>query len=219
MTAMTVANDDEAFDWRTQGACSASDADLHYADADELIEEQGYSRPAAKAFVREAEEMAKAICVGCPIRSKCLAAAMANEEQYGVWGGKTVAERAAYRPAYMKMKRALGIDVSRTVQKDVGALHRNPGVDQRYRAREANARVVLAKLAVLPKSWTLDTRKWLPANAHYGVHSRDTLIELFDLIRLHPTAKADDLARGLGRSTSWFNSLTRSCRRELAIGH
>ncbi len=33
-------------------------------------------------------ERAKALCVDCPIRSECLAAALQRAEPWGVWGGE-----------------------------------------------------------------------------------------------------------------------------------
>ena len=33
-------------------------------------------------------EYAKALCVDCPVRSECLAAALARQEPWGVWGGE-----------------------------------------------------------------------------------------------------------------------------------
>ena len=33
-------------------------------------------------------ERAKALCAGCPIRRECLAAALAQAEPWGVWGGE-----------------------------------------------------------------------------------------------------------------------------------
>lgn len=218
MTAAAMMSEDEGFDWRTQGVCDPADADLNYLDAEELVEEQGFTPQDAEAFIEEATEISKSICLGCPVRSKCLAAAMANREAYGVWGGKTAAERELYRPAYAKIRRLQGHYVAPTVQKDMSALHFNPGVDARYRARVRNAQDVIDRLRELPETWTLDTRKWLPDDAHYGEHPRQTFIDLFDLIRMHPEARAEDLARGIGKSKSWFNSLSRSCRYELGVG-
>ena len=42
---------------------------------------------------RRHEEEAKKICAGCPVKQECLEYALANREQYGVWGGMTFAER------------------------------------------------------------------------------------------------------------------------------
>ena len=36
---------------------------------------------------------ARAICGGCPVRTDCLASAIANDERDGVWGGLNTEER------------------------------------------------------------------------------------------------------------------------------
>jgi WhiB family redox-sensing transcriptional regulator len=39
--------------------------------------------------------MAKRICRGCPVRNECLADALDNRIEFGVWGGMTERERRA----------------------------------------------------------------------------------------------------------------------------
>jgi WhiB family transcriptional regulator, redox-sensing transcriptional regulator len=47
-------------------------------------------------FVRGAEQnKAKQVCAGCPVRTECLAEALDNEIEWGVWGGMTERERRA----------------------------------------------------------------------------------------------------------------------------
>ena len=47
-------------------------------------------------FVRGAEQhKAKAVCGACPVRTECLAEALDNEIEWGVWGGLTERERRA----------------------------------------------------------------------------------------------------------------------------
>ena len=41
----------------------------------------------------EPDDQAKAICAVCPVRAECLAAALANGERYGVWGGVNLETR------------------------------------------------------------------------------------------------------------------------------
>jgi WhiB family redox-sensing transcriptional regulator len=47
-------------------------------------------------FVRGAEQnKAKLVCQGCAVRLECLAEALDNEIEWGVWGGMTERERRA----------------------------------------------------------------------------------------------------------------------------
>jgi WhiB family transcriptional regulator, redox-sensing transcriptional regulator len=47
-------------------------------------------------FVRGAEQnRAKVVCMGCPVRTECLAEALDNRIDFGIWGGMTERERRA----------------------------------------------------------------------------------------------------------------------------
>ncbi len=47
-------------------------------------------------FVRgAAQNQAKRICAGCPVKTECLAEALDNQMEWGVWGGMTERERRA----------------------------------------------------------------------------------------------------------------------------
>ncbi|HEY5334525.1 MAG TPA: WhiB family transcriptional regulator [Mycobacteriales bacterium] len=47
-------------------------------------------------FVRGAEQhRAKMLCLACPVRTECLADALDNRVEFGVWGGMTERERRA----------------------------------------------------------------------------------------------------------------------------
>ena len=62
--------------WFIEAACHSSDPELFYSDAAKVVAE------------------AKAICAGCPVRTQCLAYAMAIQEfDWGIWGGLTANER------------------------------------------------------------------------------------------------------------------------------
>jgi WhiB family redox-sensing transcriptional regulator len=52
--------------------CHVEDPDLWFADSPVEL------------------ERAKALCGQCPMRAQCLAAALAREEPWGVWGGEIV---------------------------------------------------------------------------------------------------------------------------------
>jgi WhiB family transcriptional regulator, redox-sensing transcriptional regulator len=63
-------------DWPSTAACRNGDPDA--------------------LFVQGAEQnVAKRICRGCPVRYECLADALDNRIEFGVWGGMTERERRA----------------------------------------------------------------------------------------------------------------------------
>jgi WhiB family redox-sensing transcriptional regulator len=63
-------------DWPSMAACRAGDPDA--------------------LFVQGAEQnVAKRICRSCPVRYECLADALDNRIEFGVWGGMTERERRA----------------------------------------------------------------------------------------------------------------------------
>ncbi|MEU8952578.1 WhiB family transcriptional regulator [Streptomyces sp. NPDC048489] len=60
--------------WVTQGACRSVDPDFLFVES-------------------SAQNEAKSICAGCKVRTECLAYALDNKMQHGVWGGMTDRER------------------------------------------------------------------------------------------------------------------------------
>ena len=70
-------------DWTPRAACKSAQPD--------------------QLFVRGAEQnKAKQVCQGCSVRTECLAEALDNQIEWGVWGGMTERERRALlrrRPA------------------------------------------------------------------------------------------------------------------------
>lgn len=63
-------------DWTTSAACRGMDPD--------------------ELFVQgAAQNRAKTVCAGCPVRTECLADALDNRVEFGVWGGMTERERRA----------------------------------------------------------------------------------------------------------------------------
>ncbi|MHB2022072.1 MAG: WhiB family transcriptional regulator [Mycobacteriales bacterium] len=63
-------------DWTTRAACRDSCPDDLFV--------QG-----------AAQNRVKAICLGCQVRTECLADALDNRVEFGVWGGMTERERRA----------------------------------------------------------------------------------------------------------------------------
>ena len=77
--------------WAAQAACRTSDPDTLFV--------QG-----------AAQNRAKAICSGCVVRTDCLADALDNRVEFGVWGGMTERERRALlrrRPNVTSWRRLL----------------------------------------------------------------------------------------------------------------
>ncbi|MDH6521487.1 WhiB family redox-sensing transcriptional regulator [Streptomyces sp. SAI-208] len=63
-------------DWSEQGLCRT-------ADPDDLFVEGA------------AQNRAKALCSGCTVRTECLAYALDQRIEFGIWGGMTERERRA----------------------------------------------------------------------------------------------------------------------------
>lgn len=74
--------DDQA--WRERAACRGEEPELFFP--------VGASGPALRQI-----EQAKEVCRHCPVIAQCLAAALANGEDAGIWGGTTPEERRLMR--------------------------------------------------------------------------------------------------------------------------
>ncbi|MBK6872926.1 MAG: WhiB family transcriptional regulator [Kineosporiaceae bacterium] len=82
-----------ANDWAAKGACRTADPDMLFV--------QG-----------AAQNRAKAVCMACSVRTECLADALDNRIEFGVWGGMTERERRALlrrRPNVASWRRLLEI--------------------------------------------------------------------------------------------------------------
>jgi WhiB family redox-sensing transcriptional regulator len=66
----------ETIGWVSRAACRGVDPDTLFV--------QG-----------SAQNRAKRVCAGCPVRTECLADALDNRMEFGVWGGMTERERRA----------------------------------------------------------------------------------------------------------------------------
>ncbi|GGJ90494.1 hypothetical protein GCM10011583_22380 [Streptomyces camponoticapitis] len=78
-------------EWSARGACRAVDPDTLFVQGQE-------------------QNRAKSVCLGCPVRTECLAHALDNREEFGVWGGMTERERRALlrrRPTVTSWRRLL----------------------------------------------------------------------------------------------------------------
>jgi WhiB family redox-sensing transcriptional regulator len=76
VTVTTYPALDRVGEWAALGLCHTGDPDV--------------------LFVRgAAQNLAKNVCRSCPVRAECLADALDNRVEYGVWGGMTERERRA----------------------------------------------------------------------------------------------------------------------------
>jgi WhiB family redox-sensing transcriptional regulator len=102
-------------DWSTRAACRSFDPDALFV--------QG-----------AAQNRAKAVCNGCAVRTECLADALDNRVEFGVWGGMTERERRALlrrRPAVNSWKALL--ETARSEYSDTD-LPRTLGIPQQRAA-------------------------------------------------------------------------------------
>lgn len=74
---IAFANQDRS--WKSAGACAGFDTDMFYPERGESTDE------------------AKAVCQGCDIREQCLEFALANGENFGIWGGTSERQRREIR--------------------------------------------------------------------------------------------------------------------------
>ncbi len=78
--------------WRMRAACRDADTNLFF--------------PAGETGeALEHVERAKAICRRCPVQEECLDYALAANEQSGIWGGATEAERRSIRRRRARQRR------------------------------------------------------------------------------------------------------------------
>lgn len=66
--------------WRRLAACAGMDVNMFI--------------PEARGEGQLLYVPARQVCAGCPVRKACLDYALANREEFGMWGGTTPTERA-----------------------------------------------------------------------------------------------------------------------------
>lgn len=69
----TVPESVAALEWQQRALCTQADPDSFFPEKGEPSE-------------------AKRVCIACPVRVDCLDYALANGEQFGIWGGLTETE-------------------------------------------------------------------------------------------------------------------------------
>ncbi|GGW78136.1 WhiB family transcriptional regulator [Streptomyces galilaeus] len=99
-----MAGDDQD-DWSAQAVCRSADPEE-----------------------RAAQNRAKALCAGCPVRTECLAHALDHRIEHGIWGGMTERERRALlkrRPTVASWRRLLETARAEHARQTTG--YREPG--------------------------------------------------------------------------------------------
>ena len=78
--------------WRDDAACIDADPDLFFpVDATGPVLDQA--------------DIAKRICLGCPVQKRCLTLAMDLGFVFGIWGGTTESKRSNIRRAATRQRR------------------------------------------------------------------------------------------------------------------
>ena len=96
-------------DWIDYANCASENPDIFFPEdyrtssvlRDAATYKEELQDPSARAeaeaglkvLAAEAEDSAKGICTGCPVRLECLRYALENDERYGIWGGENARER------------------------------------------------------------------------------------------------------------------------------
>ncbi len=116
--------------WAAQGACVSEDPD--------------------DFFVSGAEQnRAKIVCRDCPVRNLCLADALDNRIEFGVWGGMTERERRRLAREYPHVKQWLPLlEKSEVMDR---AVKKKSGTGPRAVSRSGRVRVGTGRLAALAK--------------------------------------------------------------------
>lgn len=89
------------------------------------------------------QKRAKAVCMGCPVRPQCLAEALDNGIEWGVWGGMTERERRQLlrqRPEVKSWAAVLGAAVADSVDghlPDDVLGHKLESVDERNHGKRS----------------------------------------------------------------------------------
>lgn len=81
LNALAMDVESDAADWRKHAQCAETDPEAFFPEKGEGI------------------AAAKRVCLSCPVRDKCLEAALENDERFGVWGAKSRAERVKIQRA------------------------------------------------------------------------------------------------------------------------
>jgi hypothetical protein len=167
----------EGTNWRLDAACvePGIDPDFFF----DLAEED-----------RSIEAAAKRICGSCPVQQMCLDAALAQEEEFGIFGGMNPKERQRHRKTW---KRELGQGGTKIVRAQHGIVRQDPGVERKYLARNSQARRVLEMV-----------------KASDDFYRKNEYVQVLDMIIHNPATNMTVLGERLGKSRPWFEGMFRN---------
>lgn len=77
-------------DWEGRAACQGLEIDVFFGKENDYESSRRHRPLMSPSDIRRAKE----ICFTCEVRAECLEFALANRFEYGIWGGKTSAERS-----------------------------------------------------------------------------------------------------------------------------
>lgn len=208
MTAAVI----ETRDWRNKGICTATgSADDHFTDVASLMEDEGLTLTEAEVAAVVAEGNAKAVCAKCPVLAKCRESALANDEEWGVWGGMGPAERSAHRTQWLEIKAAEGAAAPTIVRHADDDLRANGGASVKLARRNEACRVARDMLLQLPADWSTPQTRRDPAR------SRDVCLDLCYVVLNNPTLSATELGQRLGVKRDHVTGIIRNMRTTLGI--
>ena len=96
-TTAAVIKELDGIRWRLRGRCASDKSGAWFMDP---------RMPAART--------ARLVCASCPVRARCLSAALLYGEEYGIWGGLDAEERSAL-DARLQRGETLGAVVTSTL--------------------------------------------------------------------------------------------------------
>lgn len=208
---MTATLDNVEFDWRSQAVCTSGNYDMHFADVEDLIESEGMDREDAEHFAALAEETAKAACLTCPVLAQCRDWALANDQDWGIWGGLNPEERKTHRRDWVVQKAENAEDITPAIRHDLDELRTNEGANFKLVRRNERARAGRDKLVLLDKDWSL------PKTRSEAVITRDELLEVCDLVLANPSLPAEDIMAKQGKRGEWLNARMRRLTKALEL--
>lgn len=116
------------------------------------------------------EERAKQICIGCPVRERCLMYAIDHDE-YGVWGGLTKHERHTLRIASIVQELPLTELLHKNMRVQGHPANVSPSsqpytLDPKTHTLDVSGKVVVLQVSLFPEAYTESLKNQSLAQRH-----------------------------------------------------